>query len=106
MLTLIRTEEFEQKVLKSDGLVLVDFWKPHCGPCEVLGTILEQVQAEFGDRISVLKMNAEESIDITVQYRITAAPTLLFVKGGQILDKYTGVFPKYKITSRVESLLS
>jgi len=100
----IADSEFGAEVLKSDLPVLVDFWAPWCGPCQMLGPIVEAVAAEFKGKIRVVKINIDENQVVANQYKIMSVPMLLFFKGGQIVDSIIGVVPKEAITSKINSL--
>jgi len=74
---------FENDVMKSKGAVLVDFWAPWCGPCRMLGPIIEKVAEKAGDNAKVYKLNVDENPMIARRYGITSIPTLLFFKNGE-----------------------
>ncbi len=85
--------------------VLVDFWATWCGPCRMLGPTVEQIAQEYDGRITVVKCNVDECEDLAVQYGIRNIPTLLFFKGGQVIDKLVGNVPKGEITAKLDALL-
>ena len=85
--------------------VLVDFWATWCGPCRMLGPTVEQIAQEYDGRITVVKCNVDECEDLAVQYGIRNIPTLLFFKGGQVVDKLVGNVPKGEITAKLDALL-
>lgn len=94
--------DFQTEVMNSSTLVLVDFWATWCGPCRMLAPTLEAVQAELGDRISIVKVNIEENPQIAAQYRITNIPYMMMFKNGQSVGNLMGNQPKSKILATVE----
>jgi len=81
-------------VLKSDRLVLVDFWATWCGPCLALGPTLESLADQFEGRAVVAKVNVDESRDTAAGFRVTSIPTVLFFKNGELVDSLVGARPK------------
>ena len=81
------------ELLQDSKLVIVDFWATWCGPCRMLSPILDQVEEEMPDQITVVKVNVDDADEIAAQYRIMSIPTLLFVKNGEIVDKTVGAMP-------------
>ncbi len=97
---------FDGEVVKSDKPVLVDFWAPWCGPCRMLGPLVEELSQEYAGKIKVGKLNTDENSEVATQFRISAIPTLLFFKGGKVVDQLVGVHPKPEIKKRLDALLS
>lgn len=96
---------FEVQVLKSDVPVLVDFWAPWCGPCRMVGPIVDEIATELKDKIKVYKMNTDENPTIANEYAIRSIPTLmLFVKGEKI-DTVVGAVPKQTLMSTINKHL-
>ncbi len=96
---------FEQEVLQSDKPVLVDFWASWCGPCMMLGPTIEEVAKDFAGKAKVCKLNTDENEATAAKYQISAIPTLLFFKGGQVVDKSIGVANKKAIADKLAKLL-
>jgi len=78
----------------SKGLVMVDFWAPWCGPCRMVTPVLEGLQAELGDKVSIVKMNVDDNPEIATQFGITSIPTLMIFKDGELVDRTMGAAPK------------
>lgn len=89
----ITDDNFEQNVLQSDKLVVVDFWAEWCGPCRMVGPILEELAAE-NTNVVIGKMNVDENPEIPTQMGIRNIPTLLFFKGGKVVNKFVGATSK------------
>ncbi|MBI4676813.1 MAG: thioredoxin [Elusimicrobia bacterium] len=97
---------FEKDVLQSPAPVLVDFWAPWCGPCRMLGPIIEELAKEYAGKIRVAKINTDENAEVAGRFRITALPSLLFFNKGKVMDQMVGVHPKAEIKKKLESLIS
>jgi thioredoxin 1 len=93
---------FEQEVLKSDIPALVDFWAEWCGPCRALGPLVDQVAEENQGKIKVFKMNVDENPETPARYGVRGIPTLILVKGGQVVDQLVGSVPKNTLDAFVK----
>jgi thioredoxin 1 len=100
----ISDNEFEEKVLKSDKPVVVDFWAPWCGPCKSIGPVLEELAKEMGDQVVFAKCNVDENQITPSKFGIQAIPTLIFFKNGEDVDRITGMVPKSKIEESINSI--
>jgi len=94
----ITKENFEQEVLKAEKPVLVDFFATWCGPCKMIGPVVEQIASE-NDDISVVKIDIDEEPELASKYQVTGVPTIMLFKGGEVKDISVGVVPKSKLES-------
>lgn len=88
-----------------EGVVLVDFWAPWCGPCRMLAPAIEQLAQEFEGKAKICKVNTEEEADLTAKYEIRSIPTILYFKDGKIVDQTIGATTKAKIEEKLNSLI-
>ena len=93
-----------QELLSGDKPLMVDFWATWCGPCRILSPTVDEIADEYADRITVAKCNVDDAEEIAMQYRIMSIPTLLFFKGGEVVDKRVGVVSKDEIVSIINSI--
>jgi len=96
---------FEQEVLKSNLPTLVDFWAPWCGPCQMMGPILEEAAAEWDGKIKVCKLNVDEAMGVARDYQIQSIPTMILFDKGEAAKKIVGARPKKAFAEEFESWL-
>ena len=101
----ITDANFEDTILNSDKPALVDFWAVWCGPCRVIGPIVEEIADEYGDRVVVGKLDVDSNRDTAVKFGIQAIPTLLLVKNGEVADRIVGVTDKASLAAKIDGLL-
>ena len=97
----VNKDNFEEEVLKSDKTVLIDFWAAWCGPCRMLGPIVDEV-GEENDDIKVCKINVDENEELAVKYEVMSIPMLVVVKNGQTVTQSVGVIGKNRILELVK----
>lgn len=101
----ITDNSFQDVVLKSDKPVLVDFWAVWCGPCRMLGPIIEEVANDFEGKAIVGKVDVDNNQQVSVDYGIRNIPTVLIFKNGEVVDKIVGVAPKEVIAEKLSAHL-
>jgi thioredoxin 1 len=101
----INEANFERDVLQSKEPVLVDFWAEWCGPCKMLGPLLDEIATEQAGRVKVAKVNVDTNPALAARFSIQSIPTLLFFAGGEVRDQTVGAVPKRAIVSKLEKLV-
>ena len=104
-MAMIATNTSFDGLLESEKLVVVDFWATWCGPCRMLSPLLDEVEEEMADKIVVVKVNVDDADEIAMRYRIMSIPTLLFFKGGQLVDRSVGAMPKSALVDKINANL-
>ncbi len=93
---------FQLEVLAADKLTVVDFWAEWCGPCRAIGPVIEELSKEYDGKINVGKVNVDTNPQVSMNYGITSIPAILFIKGGQVVDKLVGAQPKGNFVKKIE----
>ena len=101
----VTDSDFEQEILKSEKPALVDFWAPWCGPCQKIAPIIEELAAEYKDKVKVAKINVDESRKVATDMGVMSIPTLMLFKGGKVIDKVIGLVPKDRLKEIVNKAL-
>jgi thioredoxin 1 len=94
---------FESDVLKSAEPVVVDFWAEWCGPCRMIAPALEEIAAQLGDKVKIVKLNVDENPNVAAKYGIMSIPTLMMFKNGEIASRQVGAAPKQKLHQWISS---
>lgn len=102
----ITDNNFDEIVMKSDKPVLVDFWAEWCGPCRMVGPIVEELSKEFDGKAIIGKLDVDNNPNVSMQFGIRNIPTLLIFKNGQVVDKQVGVAPKAVLAQKINAHLS
>lgn len=92
---------FKDEVLNSEGVVLVDFWAPWCGPCRMVGPVLEEIAREKGEKVKLTKVNIDENPGLGANYNVMSIPTMIIFKNGQLVEQFVGALPKPVIESKL-----
>jgi thioredoxin 1 len=93
---------FKTDVLDSDKLSVIDFWAEWCGPCRAIGPVIEELATEYAGKVNIGKVNVDNNPQVSTNYGITSIPAILFVKGGQVVDKLVGAQPKGNFVKKIE----
>jgi thioredoxin len=101
----VNDTNFEEVVLNSDKPVLVDFWAEWCGPCRMVGPIVDELSNDYDGKVVVTKMDVDSSPATSAKFGIRNIPTILFFKSGEIVDKQVGAVPKSSLAEKIDALL-
>ena len=96
--------DFAQEVLASDVPVMVDFYADWCGPCRMVAPIVEELAGEYAGKVNIGKINVDENPNTAKQYNVMSIPTILFIKGGKVVDQVIGALPKASLQQKLNLL--
>jgi thioredoxin 1 len=94
-----------EEIINTDQPVLVDFWAEWCGPCKMIGPVVEELAAEYAGKAVIAKLNVDENPIVSAKFGIRSIPTLLVLKRGEIVDKQVGVVPKSVLAQKIDAQL-
>ena len=100
----VNSQNFEDVVLKSDKPVMVDFWAEWCGPCKVLGPVLEEISGEVSSKVDIVKLNVDEARDLAQKYGIRGIPTMMIFKNGEVVSTLVGNQPRAEIVKSINAV--
>ena len=102
----VTTQDFDTQVLQSSLPVLVDVMSTYCPPCRMLAPVLESLAEEYSGRVQIVQVNAEEDMEVAARYGIQTTPTLLFFKGGKVVDQIVGAPSRSALIRKLETLIN
>ena len=102
----VEESSWDAQVMKSPGLVMVDFWAVWCGPCQMVAPIVDELAVEYNGKVKVMKLNTDENPEIAGKYQVMSIPTILIFKNGQPVERLVGAVPKRKFKEVLDSLLA
>jgi len=101
----ITDSNFQAEVMESNKLVVIDFWAQWCGPCKMIGPIIEQLADEYADKdVLIGKVDVDTNKEVSMKYGIRSIPTILFIKNGEVIDKHIGLATKQVLSDKITSL--
>lgn len=102
----VKDSSFEQEVVKANGVVLVDFFAPWCGPCKMMSPVVDSVASKYGGKVKFVKMNTDDNPTTAAHYQISGIPSLLLFKNGNVVDRVVGYIPEGNLTKFLDKHLT
>ena len=96
-------KHYDEALVAAEGVLMVDFWAEWCGPCRAVSPVLEDLARSSGGKVTLAKVNVDENPGLAARYGIRSIPTILFVKGGQVLDQVIGAVPKAQLKKKLDA---
>lgn len=104
-ITEVIDSSFYDEVINTKGLVLVDFWAPWCGPCRMIGPIVDEIAQQYGDQLKIVKINTDKNPNTATEYGIRSIPTVMIFSDGDKIDMVIGSVPKSTLVARLEKYM-
>lgn len=101
----VTTASFQADVLDNPKPVMVDFWAEWCGPCRMIGPVVEELHTEYAGKAVIGKVNVDHNSGVAAQFGVRSIPTILFIKNGEVVDKSVGAVPKATLASKLDAIL-
>lgn len=105
MATEFTDSNFQNHVLESEKLSVVDFWAEWCGPCRAIGPVVEELSKDYAGKVNIGKVNVDQNPQVSMQFGITSIPAILFIKGGKVVDKQIGAVPRSVLEKKIQAHL-
>ena len=102
----VNTGNFESEVINSDAPVLVDFWAPWCGPCRIVGPVLEKLSSEYKSKLKFAKLNVDDSQEIAAKFDVRGIPCMVVFSKGQEVDRIIGAYPEPALRGKIDTILA
>ncbi|MHB1922234.1 MAG: thioredoxin [Chitinophagaceae bacterium] len=96
---------FQQEIISSNQLSVIDFWAEWCGPCRAIGPVIEELAKDYAGKVKIGKVNVDHNPQLSSNYGITSIPAILFIKNGQVVDKQVGAVPKSVLDKKIQAHL-
>ncbi len=96
---------FQEMVLSKNGVTVIDFWAEWCGPCRLIGPIVQELAGEYGDQVNVGKLDVDANPEVAMKYMIRSIPTILILKDGEVVDKHVGTTSKSVLKAKIDAHL-
>ncbi len=96
---------FQAEAIDKEGVAVVDFWAEWCGPCRLVGPVIDELSKDFEGKATVGKVNVDTNPEVSMKYGVRSIPTILFLKNGEVVDKHVGTATKQTLASKLEALI-
>ncbi len=98
-------QNFQSSALASGKVSVVDFWAEWCGPCRLVSPIIEELSKEYGENVTIGKLNVDHNPQVSMQFGVKSIPTILFIKNGEVVDKQVGATTKANLKQKIDNLI-